>query len=44
VAGALCGLVVLAPGHKRYPEWMSFAVPALIAVASLVATVYAIRS
>ena len=44
VAGALCGLVVLAPGHKRYPQWMSFAVPAFIAVASVVATVYAIRS
>jgi membrane associated rhomboid family serine protease len=44
VAGALCGLVVLAPGHKRYPEWMSFAVPVVIAVVSVIATVYAIKS
>lgn len=44
VAGALCGLVVLAPGHKRYPEWMSYAVPAAVAVVSVVATVYAIRT
>jgi membrane associated rhomboid family serine protease len=44
VAGALCGLVVLAPGHKRYPEWMSFAVPAAVAVASVLATVFAIQA
>ena len=44
VAGALCGLVVLAPGYKRYPEWMSYAVPALVAVVSVVATVYAIQN
>ena len=34
MAGALCGLVVLAPGHKRYPEWMSYAVPVAVAVVS----------
>ena len=44
VAGALCGLVVLAPGHKRYPEWMSFAVPALVGIGSVIATVYAIKN
>jgi membrane associated rhomboid family serine protease len=44
VAGALCGLVVLAPGYKRYPEWMSYAVPVAVCVISLVATVYAIKS
>jgi hypothetical protein len=44
VAGALCGLVVLAPGYKRYPLWMSYAVPAAVAVASVVATVYAVQS
>ncbi len=32
VAGALCGLVVLAPGYKRYPEWMSYAVPVAVSV------------
>ncbi len=30
--GALCGLVVLAPGYKRYPEWMSYAVPVAVSV------------
>jgi membrane associated rhomboid family serine protease len=44
VAGALCGLVVLAPGHKRYPEWMSYAVPAAVAVISVVTAVYTIQS
>ena len=44
VAGALCGLVVLAPGYKRYPLWMSYAVPAAVAVASVIATVYAIQN
>jgi len=44
VAGALCGLVVLAPGHKRYPEWMSYAVPAAVAVISVVTAVYSIQS
>jgi membrane associated rhomboid family serine protease len=44
VAGALCGLVVLAPGHKRYPEWMSYAVPAIVGVVSVIATVYAIQN
>ena len=44
VAGAICGLVVLAPGHKRYPEWMSYAVPAAVAVASVITTVYAIQN
>jgi membrane associated rhomboid family serine protease len=44
VAGALCGLVVLAPGYKRYPTWMSYAVPAAVAVISVVATVYAIQN
>ena len=44
VAGALCGLVVLAPGHKRYPEWMSYAVPAVVAVVSVITAVYAIQN
>jgi membrane associated rhomboid family serine protease len=44
VAGALCGLVVLAPGHKRYPEWMSYAVPVAVSLVSVVASVYAIQN
>jgi membrane associated rhomboid family serine protease len=44
VAGALCGLVVLAPGYKRYPEWMSYAVPVAVAVISVVGTVYTIQN
>ena len=44
VAGALCGLVVLAPGYKRYPEWMSYAVPVVVSLISLGITVYAIQN
>jgi membrane associated rhomboid family serine protease len=44
VAGALCGLVVLAPGYKAYPKWMSYAVPVAVSVVSVVATVYAIQN
>lgn len=44
VAGALCGLVVLAPGYKGYPKWMSYAVPAIVAAGSVVVTVYAIQN
>ncbi|MGH9132530.1 MAG: rhomboid family intramembrane serine protease [Ilumatobacteraceae bacterium] len=44
VVGALCGLVVLAPGHKGYPRWLSYAVPAAVAAASVVATVYTIQA
>jgi membrane associated rhomboid family serine protease len=41
VAGALCGLAVVAPAHKRRPEWMTYAAPiavALLAVAVSIAT------
>jgi membrane associated rhomboid family serine protease len=44
VAGALCGLVVLAPGYRGYPRWLSYAAPAVVGVASLVITVLAIKN
>ncbi len=43
VAGALAGFVVLAPGHKGYPRWATYAFPAALIVVSLVLTVLAIN-
>ena len=44
VAGALCALVVLAPGHKGYPQWATYAVPAGVGLLSIVLTVFAISA
>lgn len=44
VVGALCGLVVLAPGHKGYPQWATYVVPAGLGLLSLVLTVFAISA
>jgi membrane associated rhomboid family serine protease len=44
VAGALCGYIVLAPGHKGYPAWASYAAPVAVIVGSLLVTVYAIKA
>jgi membrane associated rhomboid family serine protease len=44
VAGAVCALVVLAPGHKGYPVWATYAFPAGIGLVSIVLTVFAITS
>lgn len=44
VAGALCAFVVLAPGHKGYPQWASYATPAAVGLISLVLTVWAISN
>lgn len=44
VAGAICAAVVLAPGHKGYPEWASYALPVVIMAVSVVATVIAVTS
>lgn len=38
-AGALCGAVMLAPPHQRFPAWMSYATPVAVGVASVVAAV-----
>ncbi len=42
VAGAICAVVVLAPGHKGYPEWASYALPVAVMVLSVVLTVFAV--
>jgi membrane associated rhomboid family serine protease len=42
VAGAICGVIVLAPGHKGYPRWVSYAVPLGVMVASFVMAVAAV--
>lgn len=44
VAGALAGLIVLAPGHKGYPTWAGYAVPAGLIVVGVVLTVAAINA
>lgn len=43
VAGALSGFVVLAPGHKGYPRWATYAFPLGICVVGLVASVLAVN-
>jgi len=35
VAGAVCALVVMAPRHRGYPAWASYAVPAAICALSV---------
>jgi membrane associated rhomboid family serine protease len=44
VAGGLCALVVLAPGHRGYPVWASYAAPGAVMLASLLLTVYAVNA
>jgi membrane associated rhomboid family serine protease len=39
VVGAVCGFVLLAPPHKPMPKWAGYAVPAVIGVASVIASV-----
>jgi len=38
-AGAICGLVMLAPSYRGYPSWAGWATPAAIGVASVAASV-----
>lgn len=42
VAGAICAAVVLAPGHKGYPLWASYATPVIVMLVSVVLAVYAV--
>ncbi|MGB0113832.1 MAG: rhomboid family intramembrane serine protease [Ilumatobacteraceae bacterium] len=44
VAGALCGLVMLAPSYRSFPKWASYATPVAIGVGSIVATVMVVAS
>jgi membrane associated rhomboid family serine protease len=39
VAGALSALVVMAPRHRGYPNWATYATPAAIMVLSVVIAV-----
>ena len=34
-AGVLCGLAVVAPAHRRRPQWMTYAAPAAVALLAL---------
>lgn len=43
-AGAICGLVMLAPPYRRFPAWASYATPAAIAVGSVIASVVVVTS
>ena len=42
VAGLICGYVVMAPGHKRLPDWMTYATPIAVAVVALVTSVVSV--
>jgi membrane associated rhomboid family serine protease len=35
VAGALCGLAMVAPSHRRIPKWLTYAAPIIVACLSL---------
>lgn len=38
-AGALCGLAVMAPGHRRPPEWVTYATPLAVSALAVVISV-----
>ena len=39
VAGALCAIVMLAPAHRSFPKWATYATPVAVGVGSVVASV-----
>ena len=39
IAGAICGFVILAPGHAPLPKWASYATPIAIALVAVVGSV-----
>ncbi len=39
IAGAICGSVMLAPAHRRGPEWTIWATPVAVGVGSVVAVI-----
>lgn len=43
IAGALTGFVVLAPGHKGYPRWITYAFPLAVCGAGLLTSVLAVN-
>lgn len=42
-AGALAALVVMAPRHRAYPVWATYATPAVLALLSVVISVVSVR-
>lgn len=44
IAGAISALVVMAPSHKAYPKWMTYATPAVVGLVSVAVTVLAISA
>lgn len=43
IAGALCGLVTMAPAYKGYPKWAAYATPGVVALGAVVVAVVAVR-
>ena len=39
VAGSLCAFVMLAPAHRSYPKWATYATPAVVGIGSVIASV-----
>jgi membrane associated rhomboid family serine protease len=39
VAGALCAIVMLAPAHRAFPKWATYATPIAVGVGSVIASV-----
>jgi membrane associated rhomboid family serine protease len=44
LGGAAAGWVVLAPAHKRVPEWATYAAPVAVIVVSLLISVYVVKT
>jgi len=43
-AGAACAVVMLAPDHRRFPEWATYATPIIIGAASVAGSVLLVNS
>ena len=43
-AGAACAVVMLAPDHRRFPEWATYATPIIVGVVSVVGSVLLVNS
>jgi membrane associated rhomboid family serine protease len=44
VAGAISAVIVMAPSHKAYPKWMTYATPLVVGLVSVAVTVLAINA
>jgi membrane associated rhomboid family serine protease len=40
VAGALCAIVMLAPAHRSFPKWATYATPVAVGLGSVIASVF----